>query len=67
MIENSHLSSKNPVTVVDDDLLLSEFVVVNPIVVCSITFIIGILINSHSVLAASIPYPEPCITKSLFE
>ena len=68
MLENNRLSSTNPVTLVFPDFSLSGFVVVNPVVVCSITFIIGILMNARSVPTEAVPCPEPYIQKaSVFE
>ena len=59
------MSSTNPVTLVFNDFFLSGFVLVNPVVVFSITSIIGVLMNAHSVPADLVPCPEPCIGDSV--
>ena len=59
------MSSTNPVTLVFHDFFLSMSVVVNPVVCCSVTVIIGMLMNVYIVLADHVPCPEPCIGDSV--
>ena len=61
MLENSRASSTNAVALVFHSFLLFGFIVVKPVVVCSKTLMMGILISAHSVPANSIPCPDPCI------
>ena len=47
--------------------VLFTFMVVKPVVVRSITLIVGILMNAYSVPAYPIPCPIPCIGESFLE
>ena len=51
MVENKLFSPTNPVTLVDHVFVLLEFEILNPVVVCSMTLIIGMLMKAYLVLA----------------
>ena len=55
MLENKRLSSTKPITLVFHECLLSGFVVVNLLVVSSITFIIGMPMNAYFVPTEPVP------------
>ena len=64
MLERSRASSTNAVALFFHYFLLFGFIVVKPVVVCSRTLMMGILISAHSVPADPVPCPEPCIRDS---
>ena len=67
MVDKIRLLSTNPITFVDHIFVLFGFMVMKPVVVCSITLIVGMLMNTRSVPADHVPCPDLCIGESLLK